>query len=399
MNNQNKENLTYITGVEELDEEEKSNINSSTNSPIKNKKRNYKSIEHSETKTNRKIISIVFPIIKPTKNKDIFSVSQKYMKTNSRETNVNDICYKSQKNISVSISNLKNKPTKIIYDNNNNKNNNSFESDSKNNSIINSNYCMTSLNVPNKLSINRIECNLNLDKDNRNKKLYNKFNNNNMLFNSPSSKTQILKQRLFNKEHGESIFNQFLKKELRMEDKIRLFPLFLERYSPRLLRKKNTKKRTKKVNFNENKNDNNNDEYKIRIGIFKNQTIPYLEKIDSRQLSTHFNLPPLKFGSKFGIQERTEDSIKKEKYYNEIEKFEKERKKGKSEKKKMTKKELLKIFKNKKLLNCRNLIDKTKINITDTKNKIDKIYNKLKLSLNEYDDWNSPKNADNLYDS
>ena len=395
MNNQNKENLTYITGVEELDEEEKSNINSSTNSPIKNKKRNYKSIEHSETKTNRKIISIVFPIIKPTKNKDIFSVSQKYMKTNSRETNVNDICYKSQKNISVSISNLKNKPTKIIYDNNNNKNNNSFENDSKNNSITNnSNYCKTSIIVPNKLSINQIKCNLNLERVNRNKKLYNKLNNNNFLFNSPSSKTQILKQRLFNKEHGESIYNKFLKKELRLEDRMRLFPSFLERYSPRLLRKKNTKKRNKNVNFNENKNNDN--EYKIRIGIFKNQTIPYVEKIDSRKLAS--NLPPIVFGSKFNVREKSEDSIKKEKYYNEIEKFEKERKKGKSEKKKMTKKELLKIFKNKKLLNCRNLIDKTKINITDTKNKINRIYNKIKLSLNEYDDWNSPKNADNLYD-
>ena len=392
---QKKENLTYITGVEELDEEEKSIANSSTNSPNKNKKRNYKSIDHSETKRNKKIISIVFPIIKPTKNKDIFSFSQKYMKINNKETNVNDICYKSQKNISVQISNLKNKPTKIIYDNNNNKNNNSFENDSKNNSITNNNYCMTSVNVPNKLTINRIECNLNLEKDSKNKKLYNKINNNNILFNSPSSKTQILKQRLFNKEHGKSIFNQFLKQELRLEDKMRLFPLFLERYSPKLLLKKNTKIRRKKVNFSENKS-NNIDEYKIRKVIFKNQTIHYVERIDSRKFSS--NLPPLKFGSKFGVQEKSEDIIKKEKYYNEIEKFEKERKKGKSEKKKMTKKELLKIFKNKKLLNCRNLIDKTKINITDTKNKIERIYNKLKLSLNEYDDWNSPKNADNLYD-
>ena len=395
MINQIKENLTYITGVEELDEEEKSIANSPTSSPNKNRKRNYKSIDHSEIKRNKKIISIVFPIIKPTKNKDLFSFSQKYMNINSKEAKVYDIGYKSQKNISTQISYLKNKTKKMIYDNNNNKNNNSFENDSKNNNITNNNYCMTSVNIPNKLSINQIECNLNLEKDNKNKQLYNKINNNNFLFNSPSSKTQILKQRLFNKEHGESIFNQFLKKELRMEDKMRLFPIFLERYSPRLLRKKNTKIRNKKLNFNENKNDNN-DEYKIRIGIFKNQTIPYLEKIDVRKNSS--NLPPLKLGSKFNIQEKSEDSIKKEKYYYEIEKFEKERKKGKSEKKKMTKKELLKIFKNKKLLNCRNLIDKTKINITDTKNKIEGVYNKLKLSLNEYDDWNSPKNADNLYD-
>ena len=392
MINQIKENLTYITGVEELEEEEKSIINSSRNSPNKKKKRINKSIDHSETKRNKKIISIVFPIIKPRKNKDIFSFSQKMKIKN--DTNVNDICYKSQKNISVSISNLKNKPMKIFYDNNNNKNNNSFDNDSKNNSITNNNYCMTSINVPNKLSINQIECNLNLEKNNKNKKIYNKLNNNNFLFNSPSSKTQILKQRLFNKEHGELIFNQFLKKELKMEDRMKLFPIFLERYSPRLLCKQNTKKRNKKINLNENENDN--DEYKIRIGIFKNQTIPYIEKIDSRKFSS--NLPPIILGSKFNIQEKSEDSIKKEKFYSEIEKIEKERKKGKSEKKKMTKKELLKIFNNKKLKNCRNLIDKTKINITDTKNKINRIYNKLKLSLNEYDDWNSPKNADNLYD-
>ena len=40
MINQIKENLTYITGVEELEEEEKSIINGSRNSPNKKKKKN-----------------------------------------------------------------------------------------------------------------------------------------------------------------------------------------------------------------------------------------------------------------------------------------------------------------------------------------------------------------------
>jgi len=64
----------------------------------------------------------------------------------------------------------------------------------------------------------------------------------------------------------------------------------------------------------------------------------------------------------------------------------------------LTKKEIFESMKSEKLNKCHRLIEKTTKNIHKTKNKIFTVYNNLKISLNEYDDWNSPKNVDNLYD-
>ena len=397
MINQTKENETSITGVnekEEIEEEEKSIRYSPNNFPYKYIKRNYKSIEHSDSKKNQKIISIIFPTIRPHNSNRISNLlmsSQKYIKIKQEINDENN--YKSQKNISVPISNLRNKINNLNYDNNTYKNTNSNQNESINNISTNNDYCLTSIKETNKPYINQIECILNLESDN--KKKYNKFNR---LFNSPSSKTQIIKQKLFNEEHGKHIFNKFLKQELQMEDKVRLFPLFLERYSPRLLRKRNTKiNNLKPNNYGDKRNDDIDDEYKIKNAIFKNQTIPYLEKIDARKQIT--NLPPIILGSQYNLPNKSEENIKKEKFYVEIEKMERVNRKGKSRSnKKMTKKELVKFIKNKILIKCKNLIHKTKNNITDTKDSINRFFNKLKTSLNQFDDWNNPENADNLYD-
>ena len=55
------------------------------------------------------------------------------------------------------------------------------------------------------------------------------------------------------------------------------------------------------------------------------------------------------------------------------------------------------MLRNKRLLNCKKLIHKTKRNISFTKKKINTVYNRLRNSLNKYDNWNSPENADNLF--
>ena len=396
MINQSKENETYITGVEEKNEEEKSIQYSTKNSPNKYIKRNYKPIEHSDSKKNENIISIVFPSIKPHNTNKISNLlisSEKYIKI--KQDMDEEKNSKSQKNISVAISNMRNKAKNLYYDNSTYKNSNSIQNDSKNNISMNNDYCMTSVKETKKPYISQIECSLNIENNNNNKKLYNRYN---ILFNSPSSKTQILKQKLFNKEQGANLLNKFLKKELKMEEKNGLFPIFLERYSPRLLRKRNTKKNVLKYNNYNGNINNTNDEYKIKNGIFKNQTIPYLDKIDVRKNSS--NLPPIILGSLYNLPNKSEESIKKEKFYIEVEKLERENRKGKSKpNKKITKKEMLKIIKNKKLIKCKNLIYKTKNNITETKDKIEKYYNKLKISLNQFDNWNNPENVDNLYDS
>ena len=309
MINQSKENETYITGVEEKNEEEKSIQYSTKNSPNKYIKRNYKPIEHSDSKKNENIISIVFQSIKPHSTNKISNLlisSEKYIKIKQDVDEEKNS--KSQKNISVAISNMRNKAKNLYYDNSTYKNSNSIQNDSKNNISMNNDYCMTSVKETKKPYISQIECSLNIENNNNNKKLYNRYN---ILFNSPSSKTQVLKQKLFNKEQGANLFNKFLKKELKMEEKNGLFPIFLERYSPRLLRKRNTKKNFLKYNNYNGNINNTNDEYKIKNGIFKNQTIPYLDKIDVRKNSS--NLPPIILGSLYNLPNKSEESIKKEK--------------------------------------------------------------------------------------
>ena len=386
MINQKKDNETYITGVYKKREEEKSAKKKFKYIRIK---RNSEKIQHSEKKRGRNIISIVFPIIRPrysNKKSESLSSSPRYLK-NKKEINNDECNYKTQKNNSMENSKSRNKS--YNFDNSNNNSNNSFDNDSKNNSTINNNYCITSLNNQKKLIINKIECNLYLDNNNNNinNKSPNRYNT--LLCKSHISKANILRQKLFNKENGESNYKLFLKRELKMEEKLKLFPYFLKRYSPRLLRRKN--------NENKNKIYDKKDEYTIRTVIFNNQTIPYVDKIDVRKKKTIF--PPIIIGSRYHLPDKSEDSIKFEKLNNEIEKFEKSVKKGKSIiNKKINKNDILKVMKKRKLIKCKNLINKTKKEISDTKNKINNVYNKLKISLNKFDDWNAPENRDNLYD-
>lgn len=392
MNNQKLENLSYITEVKGKNTDIKNIEYTPKKSPDKKKvNMNSQTIQYSEPRRTKNIISIVFPVIKPqprSRIMDLFSYSQKYLNS-KEETNKNEQTYNKIKNISVSIPKL----NKQLVNFNSAKNNriiDSSDNDSKNNSINNShsnskvsNYYTTTNNKKDLTSINHVECNLNLS-NLKNKSNNNRFNN--------STKIQILKQKIFNQEQGAFSFAEFLKKELKMEEKIKLYPSFLQRYSPRLLRRKNNKI----FNYRNNNTIINTDDYKIRTSNFKNQTIPYLDKIDVRKISSI--LPPIVLGSKYNLPEKTEEDIKKENFYKEIARIERERKKGKTEDKIISKKDMLKILQKRKLINCKEHIYRTRKNKHDTKIKIDIFYNKLKKSLNQFDDWNDPENVDNLYD-
>ena len=180
---------------------------------------------------------------------------------------------------------------------------------------------------------------------------------------------------------------------------MKLFPYFLERYSPKLIHNKNEKYKNLNINnYINNKNDNKED-YKIKNIYFKNQTIPYVDKIDARKTPSIFP-PIIKLGSQYNnIYEKSEESIKKEKFYNEIKQLEKEEKKGKNENKNISKKDILEKLKNKKLIKCQNIIHKNKKSMSYTKDKIKIYFNQLKTSLNQFDDWNDPQNEDNLFNS
>ena len=397
MENSKKDDITYLTGVSNKNKNETTKEQIfQINSPIKKIRENSRTIEHFEPKSAKKIISIKFPMINSHKRKnnpEYFSPEQKKSKMN-QEVSKNDQLYKPQKNnISITISKLKNSSRRLYY--NNDKNNNSIDNDSKNSSIninnmsISSNYCITSVKEKSKSSIKQKKLE---DKNyfikNNSKKKYN-----NLLHNESSSKTKILKQKLIEKENTpESNMEKFLKKELELEKKKdRLHPSLIEKLTSRLFFKKD-------MSNNNDKCAENDDEYKIRTVTFKNQIIPYVEKLDLREMT--LNLPKIVIGSRNGLKDESIENPKKDIFKQEFEKKENEKKKGKlfRNEKKLTKKEILELMKSKKLIKCNRLIEKTTKSIHRTKNRIFKVYNNLKISLNEYDDWNSPKNIDNLYD-
>lgn len=411
MINNQKADATYITGVTDKNEDEVKKEYSPKISPIRNNKKNSKTIEKSVGKKNKNIVSIVFPIIKPNhknSNRNVFPTIQRYRETD-KENNKDENIYKSKKSMSVGITKLRNRAKKYYYYNNNNDNsqsNNSnyssksLDNESKSNSINNSllnNIRVDSAKEKNESNIKPIEYNINYENQNNSKIKNSKSKSpkrfNHLLHNDSLPKSQILNQKfLFKEKPIPPKIEMFFKKELEMEKSSKLNADSLEKYSPRLFHKKATLNNEYNNNWAEN-----NDEYKIHTVSFKNQVIPYVEKIDVRKLT--LNLPPIIIGSKFNLHERTEENIKKELFLCEIERIENERKKKKINSKELTKKEMLKMIKNKKLNRCNYLIHKTTQSIHNTKNKIYRVYNKLKKSLNQFDDWNDPKNVDNLYDN
>jgi len=398
MENSKKDNITYLTGVTSKNKNETSKEQIfQINSPIKKIRENSRTIDHFDPKSAKKIISIKFPMINPLSRKnnlEYMSPEQKKSKMN-QEVNKSDLIYKPRKNnISITISKLKNSSRRLYY--NNDKNNNSIDNDSKSSSIyinsmsISNNYCITSVKEKSKTNLKQKKLeDRNYFIRNNSKKKYN-----NLLYNKSSSKTKLLKKKLIDKENTpEYNMEKFLKKELELEKrKDKLHPSLIEKLSSRLFFEK-------KINDNNNdKCAENDEEYKIRTVIFNNQTIPYVEKIDMREMT--LNLPKIVIGSKYGLKDESIENSKKDMLEKVIEKKENEKKKGKSfrNQQKLTKKEIFESMKSKKLINCHRLIEKTTKNIHKTKNKIFTVYNNLKISLNEYDDWNSPKNVDNLYD-
>lgn len=397
MENSKKEDITYLTGVIDKNKKESTkDLIFQTNSPIKKSKGNSRTIERFEPKSEKRIISIKFPMINlhnRKNNPEYFSPEHKKSKM-SQKASKNDIIYKPRKNyILNTISKLKSSSRRLYY--NNDKNNSSIDNDSLNSSLninnlsISNNYCMTSVKEKSKSSIKQKKLEFkNYDNKNNSKNKYN-----NLLYNESPSKTKLLKQKLIDKKNTpESNMEKFLKRELELERrKNRLRPSLIEKLSSRLFLKKNA--------YNNNdKCIENDDDYKIRTVTFNNQIIPYVEKIDLRELT--LNLPKIVLGSRYGLKDEPIENPKKDMFLKEIEKRENEKKKGKSFRnpQKLTKKEALELIKSNKLIRCKRLIEKTTNSIHKTKNKIFKVYNNLKISLNEYDDWNSPKNLENLYD-
>ena len=142
--------------------------------------------------------------------------------------------------------------------------------------------------------------------------------------------------------------------------------------------------------------NNNDNKYKIQNMIFKNKLIPYVDRIDIRKITTQ--LPPLVLGCRYIIPKKSEEIIKRREFNEAVDKIIKESKQKKQKKQlNLTKKEILKRVRNRNLQFCRNRIHETEEDVFIKRNKIITDYNALKLSLNQFDNWNSPENVDNLF--
>jgi hypothetical protein len=409
------ENLAYITEIKSKKNEVKKIENTPKKSMYKkNTSIKCQTIRLSEPRKKKNIISIVFPSIRPKlirKKLDLIT-SHKYLniKEEKHEEDYKKIKKKLSKIYSKNISNSRN-----YYSEKKIRNNDSIN-DIKNSSFINKKkYYLTSISEDISGSgVSQIGYNLSLSNSKRklndrvnnklSNRLNNRFNNNkiniklNYKIHNYTPKMNIIRKKIINRDEGAYSNDKFLQKELKLEQRIKLYPTFLQRYSPKLLHRKNIRNNNNKNSNNRNNNNtiiNKKDQYEIKTTNFNNQTIPYLEKIDVRQISTI--LPPIVLGSKYNLPQKTEEDIKRENYYKEMARFERERNKVKNLKKKMTKKEMLFIIQKQKLMNCRYHIFRTKKNIYDTRIKMNKYFNRLKTSLNEFDDWNSTENIDNLY--
>lgn len=403
------DNLTYITSfVSEVQKaNEKNDSNNPTQSPSTKRIKNYKSIETSPIISDKKLSSLKFPLITPIQKNKIsilFDANHKSLNKLPKE-NLLNISDKRNKKMDMIISQITNRNNQIKKRNkciqiefNSNSINRLFKKE-KFNSINTSSIKEEKKHIPSfhnaksaksirQLFINNIEFNFNQKKANEKKSLHN-------LINTSSSRSQKIKSNYINKKRVLSIIDNFKKKEKLLEDsKKQLFTYSLKQFSPRLLRKKGKSDEMKKDDINSR--NNKEGRYKIKTMLFKNKIIPYVDKIDIRKIQAY--LPPIILGSRYIIPKKTEEIIKREEFNDAVNQFIKDSKKIKQKiNLNLTKKEILNKIRQRNIQFCNKRIYKTKEDVFLTKNKIIKDYDTLKLSLNQFDNWNSPENIDNLF--
>ena len=400
MFNQRDENGTYITSFksERKQFDKKIQINNPKNLNSLDRIQSYKTIESSPFFHNKKLSSVNFPLIKQkNKNKKIISILfNSCRKSINRIQNRNLLNLskiqerkhsKNKKNIFLQIK-FNNSIDKINKKNNLKPINTSQKKKEKNKkSTIHNTKSAKTLKT---LFINNLKFNQIKDKE----KIKNISPKRSLdyLLNSSSSRNN----RRNCKKKFKSVLDEFKKKEKLLEGSKKILYLYsLKSFSPRLLRKKGSKENNKIDTYlSKNNNNYNNEKYKIHTMIFKNKCIPYLDGIDIRKKS--MNLPPINFGARYRNSKKSIEMIKRENLNDATNK--EDEKITHRKKLNLTKKEILEKFRNRNLQFCNNRIQKTEEDANDKKNKIIKKFDNLKLSLNEFDNWNSPENAENLFE-
>ena len=406
---------TYITSFEPRAKIQQINniLNNQKKLSSPHKNTVFKTIQNSPSMHNKKLKSLIFPSIKPHPKNiiSIFFDSGHRRKNKIQKKNLFQFTNKNNDKIDKIISKIKN------HKNNNNNNNKYLNIKFNSNNIneitkkqryntINNSYTKKKNNEINKLHnvnsarslkklyINNIEFNHVIQKSRSNNIIRKKSFNN--IDNSYSNKSLKINSSLRRNKRMLSNIESFLKKEKLLEgSKKQLYTYSLKQFSPRLLRRK-CKNENNKKNINIYRN-NRVEKGKFKTIIFKNKEIPYTDKIDLTKISTY--LPPIVIGSRYSIPGKSVEEVKRQEFNEALNKMINEQNKIKYKNKlNLTKKEILKKMRNRNLQFCNIRINKTEKDVYSTKNSIINNYNILKLSLDEFDNWNSPENIDNLFE-
>ena len=136
--------------------------------------------------------------------------------------------------------------------------------------------------------------------------------------------------------------------------------------------------------------------WKIKKKYIKND---FERKLEGVNLKSYF-----KVGSKFSPNgEKIKDLEQRNEYYKKMQLLNEENKEMKEskEKKKIVPlrnfRDMLEFYKNNRFDNCRRLIKQTLLDVKKEKNTIVEFFENYKKVFDEFDDWNDPKNKDNLY--
>lgn len=135
--------------------------------------------------------------------------------------------------------------------------------------------------------------------------------------------------------------------------------------------------------------------------INKNNCICLLDD-DNKELND-LNNDDFKVGDKYSSENKINNLKERNEYYSKLKLLYNKNNRGKKLRKKFTSfknnQELLNYYKNNRILNYRKLIEKTIVETKKSKRNIANYFGEIKNTFDIYDDWNDPKNENNLYDS
>ena len=122
---------------------------------------------------------------------------------------------------------------------------------------------------------------------------------------------------------------------------------------------------------------------------------------DDNKCDNENNIKQLfKVGDKFSAEEKIKNLEERNQFYSKVKTLYEDRKDNKIKKKLSPFRnchEVLDHFKKNRVTNCKKLIAQTLLDVKKEKNSINEFFDNYKKVFDKYDDWNDPKNKDNLY--